>query len=314
MIFRLPFSSILIPNFLQLCLEKSSRRAWTACGAVQVSSSRSPAKFANYETLQHKLGVQSQPPAKDMEKMVQFETPALQRSIGFNWRQPAWPGFWAGQLSNVPRPSIHSMSRFFHAGLGGQWKSTNADILAGLGFPVCIDFQLSFCSAWHCKSFMDLVCKLSPWLIDAAISWSGCIGLGIHVLPFHVNLSQWPSGWIRSIKFMSKQLQTGINRFATLSHYDLRHGDRHWVILTTIQALNSDYPSPPSRFNSYLCRSIIDAWPFSHGSETCVLSTLQNPYNIAHWFIGILTMAYYNPYQWAVHILFTVNNHCFGCY
>ena len=145
----------------------------------------------------------------------------------------------------------------------------------------------------------------------------------------------------RSIKFMSKQLQTGINRFATgttttpwcfpLSHYDLRHGDRHWVILTTIQALNSDYPSPPSRFNSYLCRSIIDAWPFSHGSETCVLSTLQNAYNIAHWIIGILTLQWLiiiQPKQWLFtvnrrlycplsgqyNLLFTVNNHCFGCY
>ena len=103
------------PIFLQLCLEKSSWSAWTAHGAVQVSSSRSPAKFTNYETLQHKLRVQSQPPAKDlsqtskhaeigwktMARMVKFETPG----------QAAWPGV-------SPRPSIHFMSRFFHSGLG----------------------------------------------------------------------------------------------------------------------------------------------------------------------------------------------------
>ena len=122
-----------------------------------------------------------------MAKMVKFETPGLQHSVGLNWRQAAWP-------------------RFLHAGLGGQWKSTNADILAG-GFPVCIDFQLSFCSAWRCKALMDLVCKLSPWLIDATMSCSESIGLGIHVLPFiHVDLSHWPSGWIHSNKFMSNSL------------------------------------------------------------------------------------------------------------
>lgn len=160
---------------------------------------------------------------KQWGKKVKFETPGLQHSVGLNWRQAAWPGVLAGQLSNAPRPSIHFMSRFFHAGLGGQWKSTNADILAG--FPLCIDFQLSFWSAWSCKAFMDLVCKLSPWLIDAAMSCSGSIGLGIHVLPFiHVDLSHWPSGWIHSNKLVVEgqtgycscgMFRTGINRFST---------------------------------------------------------------------------------------------------
>ena len=89
-----------------LCKEKTQTnvvRAWTAQGAVQVSSSRSPAKFTNYEKLQHKLRVQSQPPAKDlftnlqacrnrmetMAKKVKFETPGLQHSVGLNWRQAA---------------------------------------------------------------------------------------------------------------------------------------------------------------------------------------------------------------------------------
>ena len=81
MIFRLPSLS---PIFLQLCLEKSSRRAWTACGAVQVSSSRSPAKFANYQALQHKLGVPTacKGYGKKYEKMVKFETPGLQHDHG----------------------------------------------------------------------------------------------------------------------------------------------------------------------------------------------------------------------------------------
>ena len=75
-----------------------------------------------------------------MAKMVKFETPGLQHSVGLNWRQAAWPGVLAGQLSNAPRPSIHFMSRLFHAGLGGQWKSTNADT-----FP-CVDVMFPFAS------------------------------------------------------------------------------------------------------------------------------------------------------------------------
>lgn len=131
---------------------------------------------------------------KQWGKKVKFETPGLQHSVGLNWRQAAWPGVLAGQLSNAPRPSIHFMSRFFHAGLGGQWKSTNADILAG--FPVCIDFQLSFCRAWRCKAFMDLVCKIVT-MVDWCSMMQQCFAVGLlgsGFMCFLSSMSIWAIG------------------------------------------------------------------------------------------------------------------------
>ena len=221
---------------------------------------------------------------KTMGKKGQIRDP---RSATLSWIELA--------PSGLTRPSINFMSRIFHAGLGGQWKSKNADILAG--FPVCIDFQLSFCSAWRCKAFMDLVCKLSPWLIDAAMSCSGSIGLGIHVLPFiHVDLSHWPSGWIRSIKFMSNSLVADRDQQIhhtvsmtpwcfSLSHFDL------------VSGRGLCHSSMPDLLVTAVKRSDTNSMHTAQRSTTSEKPSIP----LRHCtFIRILSMARCNPYQWAV--------------
>ena len=144
---------------------------------------------------------------------------------------------------------------------------------------------------------MDLVCKLSPWLIDAAMSCSGSIGLGIHVLPFiHVDLSHWPSGWIRSIKFMSNSLVADRDQQIhhtvsmtpwcfSLSHFDL------------VSGRGLCHSSMPDLLVTAVKRSDTNSMPTAQRSTTSEKPSIP----LRHCtFIRILSMARCNPYQWAV--------------
>ena len=79
---------------------------------------------------------------KTMGKKGQIRDP---RSATLSWIELAPSGLtrrFGRATLKCARPSIHFMSRFFHAGLGGQWKSTNADILAG--FPCALTSNFHF--------------------------------------------------------------------------------------------------------------------------------------------------------------------------
>ena len=70
-------------------------------------------------------------------------------------------------------------------------------------------------------------------------------------------------------------------------HVSSRHGMILQVFPMWISEEDPNQKSNPFSFFSFesFRAPAIDAWPFSHGSETC---------------IRIVTLAYYNPYQWAV--------------
>ena len=131
------------PVFVQLCLEKSSRRAWTPKAQSKshlhevLPNSQTAKHFdTNYEygpnCLQRIFSQTSKHAEigwKTMGKKGQIRDP---RSATLSWIELA--------PSGLTRPSINFMSRIFHAGLGGQWKSKNADILAG--FPSNFHFAV----------------------------------------------------------------------------------------------------------------------------------------------------------------------------
>ena len=99
--------------------------------------------------------------------------------------------------------------------------------------------------------------------------------------------------WYLIVRFISQRPQQVVRSWQPLHSSDACYWGIWWLYLYKMPTI----PRYPKKiqiknqihlvffsFESFRAPAI-DAWPFSHGSETC---------------IRIVTLAYYNPYQWAV--------------